>query len=248
MSDILRPPWAGPWDPSLISEAPEREALHMQAWVRLPTAWIEDKGLTKFVWGRGSGADNIAALMALMVVAHFASQETGAARLTWTDICDRTTLSRAKLARGLDILAEHGLLHRGLDGRSRFQLANYNPDRDWAKLPARGMYTKQGVVRAFKDFKLRSRAELDALKIFLLMASRRDRKVNAANLSYEKISLYSGIHHTNIRTGVSLLAGQNLIHVSSQPSALNEYGVSNQYRLAHIDPSRHEGTIGRQSL
>jgi hypothetical protein len=158
------------------------------------------------------------------------------------------SLSRAKLAKGLDILSAENLVVRGSDGRSRFQLANFNPDRNWAKFPARGLYNKQGVVRAFKDFKLRSRAELDALKIYFLLAARRDRKINAANLSYEKISLYCGVHHTHIRTAISLLAGQNLVHVSSQPSAQTEYGVSNQYRLAHIDTTRHEGTIGRHSL
>jgi hypothetical protein len=249
VSDILRPPWAGPWiSSSPIPEVPERAPLHLQAWVRLPNSWIEERGLTRFAWARGSGADNIAALMALMVIAHFANQETGAARLTWADICDYASLSRAKLSKGLDILAEQGLVHRRLDGRSQIQLANYNPERDWAKLPARGLYTKQRTIRAFKDFTLRSRAEMNALKIYLLMASRRDRKANAANLSYDKITLYAGIHHTHIRTAVSLLAAQNLIHVSSQPSALNEYGVSNQYRLAHLDTTRHEGTIGRHSL
>lgn len=247
MSDILQA-LAGPVGPPTAPETPEREALHLQAWVRLPTGWIEDKGLINLAWARGSGADNIAALMALIVIAHLADQETGAARMTWTDICDRTTLSRAKLSKGLDILAGLNVVHRGLDGRSRFQLANYTPERNWAKIPARGLYTKQGVVRSFKDFKLRSRSELDALKIFLLMASRRDRKANAAILSYEKISLYTGIHHTHIRTAISLLAGQNMIHVSSQPSALSEYGVSNKYRLTHIEPTYHDGTAGRMNV
>jgi hypothetical protein len=248
MNEFLWPAWAGPRPEPAVPEPLDRDVLSLDLWVRLPNGWIEDKHLTKFAWARGSGADNVAALMALIAIAHLADQETGAARITWTDICDRTTLSRAKLGKGLDILQGHGLVHRALDGRSRFQLGNYNPEKGWVKIPARKLYNKQGVIRAFQDFKLRSRVELDALKILLLMASRRDRKTNAANLSYEKIALYTGIHQTLIRTAVSLLAAQNLLHVSSQPSAVNEYGISNQYRLAHIDTTYHEGTIGRRSL
>ena len=68
------------------------------------------------------------------------------------------------------------------------------------------------------------------------------------SLLSEKICLYSGIHHNHIRTAVSLLAGQNLVHVSSQPSTLNEFATANQYRLAHLDTTRHAGTIGRRGL
>jgi hypothetical protein len=238
------PPWAQPGS----GIEPERELSHLQAWVRLPTAWIEARGLLDFVWARGAGSDNIAALMTLAVIAHHANQETGSVRLTWDDLCDRTFLSRAKLSKGLDRLSGQKIILRKPDGRSRFQLVNFNPERDWAKFPARGLYTKQGVLRAFKDFKLRSRAELDALKLYFLFAARRDRKSNVANLSYEKIWFYSGVHPNFIRTAVSLLAGQALVHVSSQPSSLNDHGTSNQYRLTHIDPTRHPGTIGRHSL
>jgi hypothetical protein len=81
VSDILPwPPWAGP--PLPPPEETERPVLHLQSWVRLPSVWIEERGLTKFAWARGTGGDNIAALMALAVIAHHADQEAGACRLT----------------------------------------------------------------------------------------------------------------------------------------------------------------------
>lgn len=238
-----RGPWAGPPDDHLVKVLPT-----LQTWVRLPSAWIGEKGLYQFEWARGTGSDNIAALMALMVIAHHAEQETGKVRLTWEELCDRTSLSRAKISKGLDILSERGLISRGRDGRSRFQLANFNPAEGWAMLPSRGLYTRQGVVRAFNDFKLRSRAELDALKLYLLFAARRDRKLNAAVISYEKIWFYSGVHPNHIRTAISLLASQGLVHVSLQVSSQSEHGTANLYRLAHLETTRHLGTIGRDLI
>ena len=240
MTDILQPlpPWAGP----------RHDRPNLLPWVRFPRVHIAEGGLTGLQWDESGRASATAALMAFLVIAHHASQETGNARLTWTELSDCTSLSRAKLGEGLDILASSKLIERGVEGRSTYRLLGFDPDEGWAMLPARGLYGREGTVIAFRDFTLRSRAELDALKIYLLLAARRSREINATLLSYDKIHLYSGVHPTGIRRALSFLAAQNLIHVSTMPSETNQFGIANMYRLVHLEPRKHLGTIGRLSM
>lgn len=213
-------------------------------WVRFPSAWIADGGLLNLRWSPGVGAGNIAALMALAVIAHHSDKDTGQAYLTWDELCDRASLSRGKLGQGLDVLSKMNLIDRAPEGRSTFRLSNFNSGQAWAMLPAKGLYS-HGSVSAFRDFSLRQRAELDALKIYFLLAARRDRNTNFALINYEKIELNSGVGHNHIRRALSLLAGHGLIHISSHPSEINPYGIANVYRLVHLEPRRHPGTTGR---
>ena len=115
----------------------------------------------------------------------------------------------------------------------------------WGKLPAKPLYHRDGAISAFKHFKLRSATELHALKLLVLVVARRDDKTNLANISYAKIAEYAGIHSHHIRGAVSHLTGLGLLHIEQASSAVSEVGVSNAYRLPHVDPRNHRGTTGR---
>lgn len=82
-------------------------------WVRLPSKWITDYGLGLLPWKNGGeGADRIAALMTLTVIAHLADEETGVARVTYDQFCEATYLSRAKISNGLDVLQSLKVVER----------------------------------------------------------------------------------------------------------------------------------------
>src|SRR3954463_5982005 len=106
-------------------------------WVRLPSTWIEAGGLRQLRWG-SAGADNIAALLGLAVIAHHADNE-GAARLTYDELCGCTSLSRAKLSAGLSVLRKLDVVES--DRRSRYKLVGYNIAKGWCQLPAKNLYT-----------------------------------------------------------------------------------------------------------
>lgn len=216
----------------------------LQPWIKLPNAWIEAGGLRQFRWTSGEGAANLAALMALTAISHHIHPDTGIARLTYNVLCERACLSRAKLAAGIAVLIERKIIEHEPVGRSSYRLESYDPKTGWAAFPARGLY-HLGSIAAFSEFYLRRPVELDAIKLYFLFASRRDRQTNMALITYDKIESYAGVARNNIRKALSVLAAGNLVHIEYVPSRTSENGTASGYRLAHLNTRRHMGTIGR---
>jgi hypothetical protein len=220
------------------------KAKQLPDWTKLPTEWIEQRGLKEFRWAGGNGSDNQAALMVLTVIVNHAELESGVARLTYDELCEMSSLSRAKVARALEVLSLHRLVARAPDGRSSYRVTNHDAQTGWAKFPARGLYLR-GAVAAFMNFRLRQRSELDALKLYFLFASRRDRRTNMAKISYDKIEEYTGVSREHIKRGLTVLGANSLVHIEHVPSAINSEGVASAYRLVHLKPRQHMGTWGR---
>jgi len=221
--------------------------MALRDWVRLPSAWIEEGGLQRLKWTGGeynSGADCAAALMVLAVIAHVANEQTGVASVTYDHLCGSTGLSRAKVSAGLSILEDLAVIIRSPEGRSSYQLTRFGLNEGWCKLPAKRLYSG-GRITAFHDFTLREAAELNALKLYYLFATRRGEDTNMANISYDRIEDYVGLDRRRIKTAISVLAAQGLVHVEHVPSLRGDYGISNAYRLAFIQTRNHLGTRGR---
>lgn len=116
---------------------------------------------------------------------------------------------------------------------------------------------------AFKEFKLRKQVELNALKIYFLIAALRDNQENVARVSYKKISEYTGVSEGSIRSALTFLVHCQLIHIDNDPlkekvseeRKLQDYSAYedvtrslNIYRLVHVEPYIHRGTHNRNSL
>ncbi len=218
----------------------------LQEFTKLPSGWIEAGGLRDFRWGGEEGSDNLAALMALTVIAHHIAPENGVARLTYDELTEKASLSRAKIAAGLKILKWRNIVAPEPEGRSTYQLVGYSQTEGWAMFPAKGLYDHHGVVAAFTEFRLRRRAELDAMKLYFLFAARRSRQLNLAKISYPKIEEFSGVSENYIRAALTVLGANGLIHVDRMRSAQSETGVANGYRLTQLYPRQHMGTVGRR--
>jgi hypothetical protein len=153
-------------------------------------------------------------------------------------------LSRAKVSAGLSILEALAVIIRSPEGRSSYQLTRFGLTDGWCKFPAKRLYSF-GRIIAFHDFTLRKQAELNALKLYYLFAARRGEDTNMANISYDRIEVYIGLDRSRIKTAISALAGQGLIHVEHVPSTKSGFGIANAYRLAFIKSRNHMGTNGR---
>jgi hypothetical protein len=214
-------------------------------WVRVPTLWIRESGLSELKWkSGGAGSDNTAALMSLVAIAHAANQDNGIAYATYDKLCVATGLSRAKLSNGLDVLTDIKVIERIPEGRSTYRLMNYDPKMGWGKLPAKSICSGDGIL-AFKELTLRRPAELNALKLFFLFVAFRDQASNMTKISYTKIEQYTGIERDKIKSGISLLASLSLIYVEHVPSEESPLGIANAYRIVGLESYNHMGTKSR---
>lgn len=214
-------------------------------WVRLPTAWIAEGGLKAFSWRKGAGSFETAALMTLIALAHRTDQETGIAEATYDDLTAALGISRTSVSEGLDILAKRGQIGRTVAGRSSFKLEGFDRSEGWAILPAKHLYRNDEIL-AFRDFHLRKLAELDALKLYLLIVAGRDRLKNRAFLSYDKMEEKAGVPTNRIKAALSLLVVNHLVYV--EQNAREDVGVIQSYRLPQIETRLHGGTVGRQDV
>lgn len=133
--------------------------------------------------------------------------------------------------------------------RSVYQLVAFPEEKagGWAKFPVKRMLSPNGTITPFKDFTLRKRTELDALKLFFLFIARRSNKSNLAHLNYESIQERSGVDQGRIKPALSLLATHEMVYAEPQHRMEGGMGVSHAYRIVGIDPTIHAGTRNRQS-
>ena len=230
----------------------------MKEWVRMPSYWIRDKTkfpLVEMKWQGANKADQIAALMLYIVLVHHANDEiakdlpdVGLCKITYSELSDITGLSRSKISGGLNILYDLGVVSKFGSGRNNiYKIKNYGSHSGWAKLPAKGLYSKDyQKIHAFHRFNLRLKNELNAMKIYLLIIALRDNSTNYAKIGYNRINEYTGIPRNNIRTALSLLVNLGLIHVDSGNSDINEFSTINMYRLAYLEVYKHRGTTVRE--
>lgn len=215
-------------------------------WVRCPTDWVREKrGLREFTFIGDGGAHHTAALMCLTAILHAADQDSGIARLTYDQLEQITGRCGTLIAEGLRVLSEQGLI-RPAGKRSTYALRGFAP-AGWGKFPFKSLY-KGDTIDFFDDCRLRSRTELDALKLLFLFVALRSEDTNLAKVSYDKINDYTGISRENIKRGTSLLATHGIVFTEHAASEVNEYGVANVYRIRGIDSRRHRGTRGRRHL
>ncbi|MBO1907794.1 hypothetical protein J4G37_23155 [Microvirga sp. 3-52] len=111
--------------------------------------------------------------------------------------------------------------------------------------PPHGGRPASGRIGAFDEFKLRSAVELNALKLYFLVAARRNRETNMAHISLDKIEDYADVKRHRIKASLTILAINNLAHVERVPSTSNPMGVANAYRLVGLECYNHMGTKGR---
>lgn len=213
-------------------------------WVMMPTKWVLDGRLKSLSWGKDFGPSNLAALIVLAPLLHNMDRTSGTSQITYDRLQRATSLSRHKIAEGLEVLKQMEIIDASEKGRSNYQIADFDPSMNWAKFPASKLY-RDGRISFFDELNLRKRVELDAMKLWYFFAVRRDNDVNLAKVTYDQISDGTGIPRERLKSGVSLLAANSLVHVEHIPSRHSEYGVANAYRLPQIDGSRHMGTVGR---
>lgn len=228
------------------------KAIRLPQFVKLPNGWIETGGLKRFTWdqNKGGGANHTAALMVLLAIAHRTNDE-GIAKITYDEFEKVLPIRREKISEGIKVVVDFGIIEHEPRGQSTFKLIGYGEEgASWAKLPAKGLYSN-GVIWGLKDFSVRKSVGLHALKIYLLLVSRRDRARNETRLSYPKIEEFSGVLEGHIKPATSLLIENRLMSVDSitdWEEWSEKKALPNCYRIAHIDNYKHGGTLAASGV
>lgn len=194
-------------------------------WVQVPAAGLVDvlKGMTWQRHGKASPARDVAALMIYVVLLFIGKERsethvalgvdicstTYAADITYDGLEQATGLSRSLIRQGLERLESVELI-RPSGSRQKRQYVIPHPPGRWFKLPCRAVMTCDGVA-AFKTFTLRSKHELNALKMYLYLADVRDRNKDHTEASYEMIYKRLDIPERDIRRAINVLNASGLL-------------------------------------
>jgi len=212
------------------------------SWAKFPTKWIiQDKKLARINWGEHK-SNATAALLLLIAMAIIRNRQglkddNGLPRdtehvvATYDLFMDMIPMSRSKVASGLSILLEFGLVERDEHARSVYRLPGLLENGGWAKLPQSHLMAASSIT-AFNDFNLRKIVELDAVKLYLLFIAFRHTSTGFARIGYDKIEEYTGVAGKRIKRAKSILIAYDLIYVESDQIGIKENGrPPMQYKL-----------------
>lgn len=196
----------------------------MSAWAKFPTGWIiKQKGLSNLSWHLYK-SDAIAALLVLMALSikrnidnietKDEEREAGltGVKATYDEIQALIDISRIKVAKGLAVLKEKGIIWVVPNQRSEYQIKGLDIAGEWAALPQSRLMTHRRIF-AFESFTLRTKSELDALKLYLLMIAFRNHKSGFAHLAYGNFHEYAGVSANYVMKAKSHLINLGLITV-----------------------------------
>lgn len=217
----------------------------MKPFAKMPRRWVLNHGLKLFKWQGEDKATHIAALMAYIAIVQRAKD--GKVVLTLDSLAKAIYASRQKVHDGTELLHGYGLVIKqaGL-GRSGSLYSLVDTEGTWQKLPALTV-TEKGKVMFFKDFHLRKKSELNALKLYLLLITFRDNTDNSTKIAYDRITDYTGIARNEIKSAIDILIHHNFIRLESQASLNWDDMKMNVYRIRGVDTSLHRGTVGRKA-
>jgi hypothetical protein len=214
--------------------------MNFKPWAMAPTSWIRDGRIKQFQW-HADKATGTAALMVLYCCIQVARPcdpsesvlcgGTHVVHLTYDDVQALSGLSRASIASAFALLEARGMV-LPLPARSRYALPGLVLGMNWAKLPGRPLLSQGGTVGAFAKFSLRSRRELDALKLFYYYCSIRDRTTVYSLSAFETIHDAIAIREADIPAANSfLLACGLLARIQQETNAKTKHREANRYFL-----------------
>lgn len=155
------------------------------------------------------------------------------ASLTYDDLSELTGLSRKLIAAGLRKLVERKMIWLA-DRASSYGIAGLEEKKRWAKLPGKRLLSQARTSFVpFSSFFLRSKHELNAMKMYLYFASVRDNSSPFSEPSFETIFAKTGVPERDIPAANSFLVTAGMI-VRTRPSSTDDVKKyqSNQYYMA----------------
>lgn len=223
-------------------------------WVQVPATGLVEtlKSLTWKRDGDGSAARDAAALMIFIVLLFIRTERSTVrdllgmettlleqvADISYDGLEEATGLSRSLIRQGLARLEALRLVRPEGSAQKRLYVLPQAPGR-WFKLPCRAVMNREGIA-AFKTFNLRSKHELNALKLYLYLADIRDRDKAHSEASYETIFKRLDIPERDIRRAINILTTSGLLAKVQRESdrETSSWGPNKYFLKGHEDMFR----------
>ncbi|HUO22632.1 MAG TPA: hypothetical protein VMU59_08970 [Caulobacteraceae bacterium] len=192
-------------------------------WARLPNSWIYDDKLTAFSAApsrRGAAGAALKLLIAIVVravnkTAADAGPDQGSALLSYDQLMELTDLSRGMVAKGVALLKASGIVtvEAAPGVTSRYRLSGYAVGDTFGRMPKALLYRGPSVVqlKTLYELSLRNEADVNAMKLYLLICGTQDRNTRIALINHHTIWLKTGIPEKKIRRALSVLYEHGLV-------------------------------------
>ncbi len=201
-------------------------------WAKMPIRWIHEEGLVAFR-GRSTKPssesflhawpleaddaqlrnESLAALKLYLVLCCRADFSTGMAKVTYTELCKLGVMSRAVVARSLQLLEKAGLIKRetrALKSGSLIHIENWSDTYGWGKIPKLWLYDgNHGRMLLLSEFNF-TQLSFHAMKIYMAILAFRDRR-GIATISYDRLAACTGVPRHHIADAVTRLYDMQLI-------------------------------------
>lgn len=207
-------------------------------WAKLPIRWIHEGGLNKFTdrairkmplggWPLSDIETDaevevealrnecIAALRLYLALCCKTDFKTGLTTVTYPQLTLLAKMSRAVISRSLKRLELENLIARQPQASKEgttVRIVGWDDEYSWGKIPKLWLYDGFSErLRLLAEFNY-SKASFDALKVFIAILGHRDRyRGGIATLSYDKLSLITGVPRYRVADAITKLYDMDLI-------------------------------------
>lgn len=220
-------------------------------WVQMPSDWIRlERKLENFNWKNQDGQKStaLAALELYICICFFSTRQDVAedesdsayelvTDLSYSEFSELTGMSRALVSKGLQKLSAENMIKIRANGKksNSYAIVDFDSHRGWCKLPARALISesnKQMKIVFSHRFTRRSKYELYAVKMFLLLAAHRDNSSLAAMSTFDTITEDAGIPRSEIKRAQTLMLTTDLLEkIDFDREDRSHQKAANQYYL-----------------
>lgn len=227
--------------------------MNRNLWIKVPLWWvrngvgldpkaredfgIKEAGLRSFTQhDRGNSIAALKLYIGLLVKTNNMSSDPEYGKSTWsiTEIQKSTGLSREKIVTAGRILEEYRLIDidRKNGAKNIYKIVGYEIN-SWGKIP-KGMFRLITGGDTLKQITTRSKAGLNALKLYIYLVSCYDSKFGYSQPGYYTIENKTGIIRNEIKRALSMLINLELIvieHEIPDSKSGNPYNTPNRYYI-----------------
>lgn len=190
-------------------------------WKKMPCSWQKDQNFHSQLKTVPTGTA-IAALklyLALCLKANFVKKDhfphSGCVQRTITQLGDIVEMSRPMVIRGLSLLKAMDVIEVVLKRPAMYRIKEYDTAPYWTKLPRAHLFGggREDTITAINALGNRGESVLQALQLYLYLASIRDKDTQRANVSYTQMDMVLCLTRNEVSRAISALINHDLITV-----------------------------------